>query len=119
MNSSSTDTLRDLAACPVSARFLRLPATLQIHLDYPTGCAVYFFGRDMECIVKEYRLAGRFHSAAWAAFFQHPENQGLYPPPLIHDVPIQPGKPLVVITWRDRLSVPDVTAIPNESADPT
>jgi hypothetical protein len=118
MNSYSTDTLRDVAACPASTQLLRLPATLQIHLDYPTGCAVYFFGRDMGCIAKQYRLAGRFHSAAWAAFIQQVENQGLYPPPLIQDVPIQPGKPLVVITWRDRLSVPDVTAMPDETSIP-
>jgi len=118
MNSSSSDTLRDVAACPASTQLLRLPATLQIRLDYPTGCAVLLFGRDMGCIVKRYTLAGRFHSAAWAAFIQQPEKEGLYPPPLIHDVPIQPGEPLVVIAWRDRLSVPDVTAMPNESAIP-
>jgi hypothetical protein len=116
MNSSSTDTLRDVAACPASTQLLRFPATLQIHLDYSTGCAVYFFGRDMGCMVKEYKQAGRFHSAAWAVFIQQPEKQGLYPPPLIHDVPIQPGKPLVVVAWRDRLSVPDVTVMPNENA---
>jgi hypothetical protein len=118
MNSSSTDTLRDFAACSASTQLLRLPATLQVHLDYPTGCAVYVFGRDMRCTVQGYRLAGRFHSAAWAAFLQQSEKQGLYPAPLIHDVPIQPGKPLVVIAWRDRLSVPDVTAMANESAIP-
>jgi hypothetical protein len=118
INSSSSDTLRDFAACSASTQLLRLPATLQIHLDYPAGCAVYTFGRDLGCTVKEYRLAGRLHSAGWAAFLQQPEKQGLYPSPLIHDVPIQPGKPLVVIVWRDRLSVPDVTAMPNESATP-
>jgi hypothetical protein len=118
MNATSVDTVRDVAACPAGAQFLRLPGSLQIHLDYPTGCAVYFFGRDMACIVKGYRMASRFHSAAWAAFLQQPEKQGQYPPPLIHDVPIQPGKPLVVIAWRDRLLAPEVTAMPNESATP-
>jgi hypothetical protein len=118
MNTLSTDALRDVVGCPVSTQLLRLPATLQIRLDYPTGCAVYFFGRDMGCIVKSYRLAGRFHSAAWAAFIQQPEKESLYPPPLIHDVPIQPDKRLVVIIWRDRLSVPDVNAMPNDSAIP-
>jgi hypothetical protein len=118
MNSFSTDTLRDVAACPASTQLLRLPATLQIHLDYPTGCEVNFFGRNMGCMVEGYRLAGRLHSVAWAAFLQQVEKQGLYPSPLIHDVPIQPGKPLVLIAWRDRLSVPDVTAMSDESAIP-
>ncbi len=118
VNVSSVDTLREVRACPVGTAFLLLPATLQIHLDYPAGCAVYFFGRDMGCIAAGYRLAGRLHSADWAAFLQQPEKQGLYPSPLIHDVPIHPGEPLVVIVWRDRLSVPDVTALPNESAVP-
>jgi hypothetical protein len=69
-------------------------------------------------MVNGYRLAGRFDSAAWASFLEQPEKQGLYPSPLIHDVPIQPGKPLVLIAWRDRLTVPEVTALPNESALP-
>jgi hypothetical protein len=118
MNGFSTDTLRDVAACPATTQFLRLPVTMQIRLDYPTGCAVSFFGRDMECMVKQYRLAGRSHSAAWAAFVQDPENQGRYAPPLIHDAPIQPGKPLLLVVWRDRLSVPDVTPMPNENEIP-
>jgi hypothetical protein len=118
MNSFSTDTLRDVAACPVNTQLQRLPATLQIHLDYPAGCEVVFFGRNMGCMVEGYRLAGRLHSAAWAAFLQQVEKQGLYPSPLIHDVPIQPGRPLVVIAWHDRLSAPDVTAMPNENAVP-
>ena len=117
-SSSSTDTLRDVAACPAGTQLLRLPAALQIRLDYPKGCAVSFFGRDMGCMVQQYRLAGRSHSAAWAAFVQDPGNQGQYPPPLIHDVPIQPGKPLVLIVWRDRLSAPEVTTMPNESEIP-
>jgi hypothetical protein len=117
-SSTSTDTLHDFAGCPASTRLLRLPSTLQIRLDYPAGCAVYSFGREMGCSVNEYTRAGRFHSAAWAAFLQHPEKLGLYPSPLIHDVPIESGKPLVVITWRDRLSVPDVSAMPDESAIP-
>jgi hypothetical protein len=119
MNGSSTDTLRDFAACPAGTQLLRFLSTLQIRLDYPTGCAVSFFGRDMGCMVKQYRLSGRSHSAAWAAFVQDPSNQGRYSPPLIHDVPIQPGKPLVLIVWRDRLSVPEVTAMPNESKIPS
>jgi hypothetical protein len=72
----------------------------------------------MGCMVQGYRLAGRLHSAAWASFLQQVEKQGLYPSPLIHDVPIQPGRPLVVIAWHDRLSAPDVTAMPNENAIP-
>ena len=118
MNSFSTDTLRDVAACPASTQVLRSPETLQVRLDYPAGCELNFFGRNMGCMVEAYRQAGRVHSAAWAAFLQQVEKQGRYPSPLIHDVPIEPGKPLVVIAWRDRLSVPDVTAIPNESAIP-
>jgi hypothetical protein len=92
---------------------VQLPKSLEVELVYPAGCAVYFFGRDLGCMAKAYQSAGRFHSAAWAAFLQQPEKQGLYPSPLIQDVPIQPGKPLAVIVWRDRLSVPDVLAIPN------
>jgi hypothetical protein len=118
MNGSSTDTLRDVPGCKASTQWRQLPATLQIRLDYPTGCAISFFGRDMGCMVKQYRLAGRSDSATWAAFVEHSENLGLYPSPLIHDVPIQPGKPLVLIVWRDRLSVPDVIPIPNESGIP-
>ncbi len=118
MNTSSTDTLHDVSACPANTRLLRLPASLQIRLDYPTGCAVSFFGRDMGCVVTEYRMAGRFHAAGWAAFIQHPEKQGLFPPPLIDDVPIQPDEPLVVIIWRNRLSLREVTAIPNGSGLP-
>jgi hypothetical protein len=91
---------------------------LQIQLDYPKGCAVYFFGRDMGCIANSYSQSGRLHSAAWAAFLQQPEKQGIYPSPLIHDVAIQPDKPLLVIAWRDRLSAPEVIAMSNESAMP-
>jgi hypothetical protein len=118
MNSFSTDTLRDVAACPASTQLRRSPAALQVRLDYPAGCELNFFGRNMGCMVEDYRQAGRVHSAAWAAFLQQVEKQGRYPSPLIHDVPIEPGEPLVVIAWRDRLSVPDVTAMPNESAIP-
>ncbi len=118
MNGSSTDALREVAACPVGTRLLRLPATLQIHLDYPAGCAVSFFGRDIGCMVKQYSLSGRSHSATWAAAVQNPDNQGRYPPPLIHDVPIEPGSPLVMIVWRDRLSVPDVRAMANDGEFP-
>jgi hypothetical protein len=39
----------------------------------------------------------------------------MFPPPLIHDVPIQPGRPLVIVAWRDRLSAPEVVALSNES----
>jgi hypothetical protein len=115
INAPSTDVLKDLSACPVDTQFLRLPSTLQVRLDYPAGCAVSAFGRDVPCAVNRYRLEGRPHSAAWAEFLLHEENQELFPAPLIHDVPMQPGKPLVLIAWRDRLSVPKVTALPNEN----
>ena len=118
MDAPSIDTLRDLTACQASTQLMRLSTNLQIRLDYPAGCAVYFFGRDMGCILDQYKTAGRFHSAAWAEFMEHLERQGKYPPPLIHDVPIQTARPLAVITWRERLSVPDVTTMPNYSAVP-
>jgi hypothetical protein len=118
MNSTSTDTLQDVAACPVTTQLLRLPSTLQIRLEYPIGCTVFFFGRDLGCMSAQYRLAGRSHSAAWTAFVQRVENQGLYPSPLIDDVPIQPGKPLILIVWRDRFSVPEVISMASESVVP-
>jgi hypothetical protein len=118
INATSMDTVRDVAACPATTRMSRFATTLQIQLDYPAGCAVYFFGRDLGCMVQSYQSAGRFHSAAWAAFLEQSEKQGLYPSPLIHDVPIQAGRPLAVIVWHDRLSAPDVTAMHNEIAIP-
>jgi hypothetical protein len=115
IDSPSTDVLRNVAACPVSTQVLRFVSTLQVHLDYPAGCTIATFGRDISCEVKRYQMAGRPYAATWAAFLQQPENEQLFPPPLIHDLPIQSGRPLVVIAWRDRLSVPDVTALPNEN----
>jgi hypothetical protein len=116
MNASSTDTLRDIEACPTITKLSHLPETLQIQIDYPSGCAVSFFGRDMECMVEKYRRARRSNSASWAEYIQHPESQGRYPSPLIHDVLIHPGRPIVIIIWRDRLSAPEVITIPNENA---
>src|SRR5271166_2034786 len=115
INVPSADVLKDFSACPVSTQVLRLPSTLQVSLDYPAGCAVSAFGRDVSCEAYRYRMEGRPHSAAWAEFLLHEENQELFPSPLIHDVPIQPGRPLVLISWRNRLSVPSVTALPNEN----
>ncbi|HEX3469989.1 MAG TPA: hypothetical protein VHT28_02285 [Silvibacterium sp.] len=118
MDSPSTDVLRDVSACPVNTQILRLPTTLQVHLDYPVGCAVATFGRDIACEVRRYQMAGRLYAATWAAFLQQSENQQLFPPPLIHDIPVQPGNPLVIVAWRDRLSVPDVRALPDENGLP-
>jgi hypothetical protein len=113
MNGTSVDTMRDVAACPARVQLLPSPAAFEIRLDYPAGCGVSFFGRDMACMVKQYTQTGRLHSAAWATFVENRENQGLYPSPLIHDVPIQAGNALLLIVWRDRLSVPDVTLTPD------
>jgi len=117
-NFPSTDVLHDVSACPVSTQVLRLPATLQTHLDYPAGCKVSTFGRDLACDTRRYQMAGDIHAAAWSAYLQEPEHNGLLPPPLIHDTPIQPGRPLVIIAWRDRLSVPTVSALSNEKELP-
>ncbi len=118
INSTSMDTLRAVTACPATDQIVRVPSGLQIRLDYPPGCAIYLFGRDAGCMVKSYESTGRSRSAAWAAFLLQPEKEGRYPPPLLHDVPIQPGRPLVVIIWHDRLTPPDVFAMPDESAIP-
>ena len=114
-NSPSTDVLRDFAACSVSTQILRLPTTLQVSLFYPMGCSVSTFGRDIACTVKRYRMGGRPHAAAWSACLQQTMNMGPCQPPLIDDIPIQRGRPSVVIAWRDRLSVPDVSVLSNES----
>src|SRR5271166_6362899 len=115
IDAPSTDELRDVSACPVTTQLLRLPTTLQVHLAYPAGCPVGIFGRDIACTAIRYQMANRPYAATWAAFLLQPENKQPFPPPLIHDIPIEPGKPLVIIAWRDRLSVPDVTALSNEN----
>jgi hypothetical protein len=112
----STDVLRNVYACPVSTQVLRLPTTLQVDLDYPAGCTVFTFGRDIACAAKRYQKTGRPYAAAWTAYLQQSANKGLFPPPLMHEVPLQPGRPLVVVAWRDRVSVPTVSTLNSESS---
>lgn len=115
-NFPSTDVLRDFSSCPVTTSVERLPAVLQVRLDYPRGCAVSTFGRDIACDEKRYQMDGRRNAAAWSAYIRHAENQGLFPSPLIQEVPLQPDRPLVVIAWRDRLTAPEVSAVATERA---
>ena len=117
-NFPSTDVLRNVSACPVDTQISPRTSYLQVHLDYPAGCTVSTFGRDLACDARDYRAAGRPQAAAWAAFLDHVTNQWLLPPPLIDEVPVQPDKPLVVIAWRDRLSAPYVNALGSESELP-
>ena len=114
-NVPSTDVLRDFAACPVTTQVLRLPTTLQVRLFFPKGCSVSTFGRDIACTVKYYRINGRPYAAAWSACLQQTMNIGPCAPPLIDDMPIQSGRPIVLIAWRDRLSVPDVRVLSDEN----
>ena len=118
MNGASTDGLRDVAACPAYTQWMRLPAALQVRLDYPKGCGVTFFGRDIACMAEQYTSTGRLHSAAWATYLEHADYEGLYPSPLIHDIGIRAGQPLILIVWRNRLSVPEVVAVSRESELP-
>jgi hypothetical protein len=118
-NATSTDVLRNFAACPVGSQLLRLPTVLEVRLVYPAGCGISTFGRDMTCTATRYQEAGQPDAAAWSARLEQIRNRATYyPPPLIDNVPIQPGSPLVVIAWRDRLSVPDVTVLPKQSGLP-
>ena len=114
-NAPSTDVLRNFAACPVTTQVLRLPTILQVRLFFPRECSISTFGRDIACTAKCYRMSGRPYAAAWSACLQQTMNMGPCPPPLINDMPIQPGRPIVVIAWRDRLSVPDVKILSDES----
>lgn len=113
-NAPSTDVLRNFAGCDVSTRISRLPTTLQVGLVYPAGCSVSTFGRDLACTVKCYRIADRPYAAAWSACLEKTLNKGPCAPPLVDDMRIQPGRPVVVIAWRDRLSIPDVRVLPHE-----
>jgi len=112
----SVDVLRNVSACPVSTQVLRLPTTLQVDLDYPAGCTVFTFGRDIACAAKRYQRTGRPYAAAWTAYLQQPANKGLFPPPLMHEVPLEPDRSLVVVAWRDRVSVPTVSTLNSESS---
>lgn len=117
-NFPSTDVLHDFSACPVSAQVSRLATNLQVQVGYPAGCTVSTFGRDLACESRDYQMTGRPHAAAWSAYLDQVTNEWLLRPPLIDEVPVQPGQPLVIIAWRDRLSVPYVDALSNESELP-
>jgi hypothetical protein len=114
-NAPSTDVSRDFAACPVTTEIAQLSTTLQIRLFYPVGCSASTFGRDITCTAKCYKEGNRPFAAAWSACLQQTMNRGPCPSPLVDDMPVQPGRPLVVIAWRDRFSVPDVRILSNES----
>ncbi|MBV8674931.1 MAG: hypothetical protein JOZ33_15995 [Acidobacteriaceae bacterium] len=112
----STDVVRDVLACPTATRVMRRHAVLDVQLDYPAGCSITSFGRDLACEVNRYQSAGWSHAAAWSSFLNDDLKNGrAFPPPLIQEVSLQPARPLVVIAWRDRLSIPDVSTVPAES----
>ena len=114
-NYPSTDVLLHFAACPVSNQILRLPATIQVHLFYPIGCSVSTFGRDLACTAACDRMEGRPNAAAWSACLEQTMDQGPCPTPVIDEVAFEPDRPLVVVAWRDRLTVPDVRVLSKES----
>lgn len=116
-NYPSTDVLRDVNACPVTTDVSRNADTINLRLSYRSGCSVATFGRDLGCDARNYRLNGRINAAAWSTYLlQTADNQ--WPPPLIHEVPVQADKPLVVIAWRQPLTVPEVITAPTESVWP-
>jgi hypothetical protein len=117
-NATSTDVLRNFSACPVGSQLSPFSTVLQVRLLYPPGCEISTFGRDMACTSERYQKAGRLNAAAWSAHLEQIPNPEPYPPPLIDNVPIQPGRPLIVIAWRDRLSVPNVTVLPKQNGLP-
>ncbi len=112
MNGTSTDGIMAVNKCPVVTEMKNAADLLQVKLDYPEGCAASFFGRDMACMTSFYSSAGRMHSASWANYLQKPENQGLYPSPLIHDITIKPENPILIIAWHSRLETPVVLIVP-------
>jgi hypothetical protein len=114
-NSPSTDVLDDVSACPARTHVVPVSGAVQVRLDYPAQCAAFTFGRDIACEARRYQMTRQLYAAAWSAHLKETVNGGMFPPPLIHDVPIQPGRPLVIVAWRDRLSAPEVVALSNES----
>ena len=111
----STDVLRDVFACPAATRVLRRESVLEVQVDYPASCSIGTFGRDLPCEINRYKSAGWPHAVAWSSFLIKADNGRAFPSPLIQEVAIHPDRPLVVISWRDRLSIPDVSTLPAES----
>ncbi len=114
-NWPSTDVLGDFTSCPVNVSMRSLPVTLQIRVDYPVGCSASTFGRDLNCTVEHYRADPRPHALAWAQCLLQTNNQGPCQPPLVHDVPLEPANPLVIIAWHQRLLAPVTKTFADEA----
>jgi hypothetical protein len=108
----SIDVLHNVGDCPVTSREVRLPTTFQVRLFYLAGCSVSTFGRDNACTAQCYLAAGRPFAASWAACLDRTLNRGPCSPPLVDDLPVSPQRSLVLITWRDRLTTPDINIRP-------
>ena len=109
-NWPSTDVVHDFAKCAVNARLHPLPAAVEIDVDYPMGCSASVFGRSLECTVARYRADHRTSAMAWAECLQDRNNLPACGSPLVHELPRELGRSLLVIVWHRRLSVPGTWA---------
>jgi hypothetical protein len=117
-NYPSADVLSDWLACPVTTQTSRLLTSLEVSLSYPRRCSVSTFGRDNAWEAKQYSIEGRSDAATWSACLDKTFNKGPCPQLVMDDVPIQAGRPLVLIAWGNRLSIPDISILSNESGLP-
>jgi hypothetical protein len=109
-NWPSTDLVPDFGRCPVNARLHPLPAAVQIDVNFPVGCSASVFGRNLQCTVARYRTGHRWSATAWAQCLQEGNNVAACGPPVVHEVPMESSKSLVVIAWHQRLSAPATLA---------
>ena len=117
-NYPSSDVVSDWLACPVDTQTSPLPTSLKISLSYPSECSVSTFGRDNAWEAKNYSIEGRSSASTWSACLDHTYNRGPCPQLVMDDVPIQVGRPLILIAWGNRLSIPDIRALSDESGLP-
>jgi hypothetical protein len=117
-NYPSADVLPHWLACPVTTQTSRLPTSLKVSLFYPSLCSVSTFGRDNAWEAKHYSIEGRSNAATWSACLDNTFNKGPCPQLVMDDVPILTGRPLVLIAWGNRLSIPDIRILSNESGLP-
>jgi Dolichyl-phosphate-mannose-protein mannosyltransferase len=117
-NYPSADVLPDWLACPVTTQTSRLPTSLEVSLFYPSLCSVSTFGRDNACAAKHYGIEGQPYASAWSACLANTFNRGPCPQLIVDDVPIQADRPLVLIAWSNRLSIPDIRILSNKADRP-
>jgi hypothetical protein len=117
-NYPSADVLPDWLACPVNTQTSRLPKSLEVSLFYPSRCSVSTFGRDNACAAEHYGIEGQSYASAWSACLANTFNRGPCPQLIIDKVPIQAGRSLALIAWGNRLSIPDIRILSNESGLP-